>query len=83
MRGVSEELAIEVNRLVHQEKLTTQVVARLTGLKRRAVARIASREGVARRGAIRRRTLGLTRCPTCGGLTRLPCRLCLALAPKA
>jgi hypothetical protein len=73
----------EVRRLVAADKLSYRKIGRLVGVSRNTVGAIASGRRPDYEAAAARRdgehpeeSEPLSRCPSCGGMVHLPCRLC-------
>jgi len=80
---LTPQMVDEVRRLLAEKKQSQRAVARLTGVSRGTVGRIAHGEKLQCEDPIWRKRQGadfpsgpLRRCPTCGGRVYMPCRLC-------
>jgi len=85
---IAERIIAEVKRLLAEGRLSQNQIARKTGISRSTVQNVAN--GRRPDYAARRRELtaggptGPTqRCPGCGGMVEMPCRLCRARAAVA
>jgi len=80
---IAPALVMEVRRLLGERKLSQRAIAKATGVSRGTVSAIASGKRPDYRPAIRDNELHFDdpigppeKCPTCGGMVYMPCRLC-------
>jgi transcriptional regulator with XRE-family HTH domain len=84
---ISQEMVLEIRRLLALDELSQRKIARLTGVSRATIGAIASGkrpdyEPRPKEDEWERPVGPPLRCPTCGGRVYLPCRLCRIRAQK-
>lgn len=80
---ITQALVLEVQRLLTRDRMSQRSVAKLVGISRSTVCKIASGrrpawpDRAADHDAVSLRPTGpIARCGTCGGRVYMPCRLC-------